>query len=72
MRWLLMTVVLAGCATNTSPTGDSLSRQIRAITHAPRRSFENPGDFTAMAPSPDSGGAISGDPTCDHASCLPR
>jgi hypothetical protein len=72
MRALFFTLILSACANNSAPTGDQIGRQLRAITHQPRRSFSSPGDFTAMAPSPDSGGAIDGDPACDNASCLPR
>jgi hypothetical protein len=72
MRALLLLFAVAGCANNTSPTGDAVLRQIQNVTHTPRKSFSRPGDFTAEAPSPDSGGAIVGDPTCDNASCLPR
>ena len=71
MRVILL-VLLAGCATNSSPTASALRKQIEGITHQPRRSFESPGDFTAESPSPDSGGAIDGDPFCDQQSCLPR
>jgi hypothetical protein len=72
MRSLLLALLLIGCAGNKTPTGDAVLKQMRNLTQQQRDSFESPGDVTAIAPTPDSGGAISGDITCDRSTCLPR
>ena len=73
MRSLLLCLAFLGaCAGNKTPTGDAVLKQMRNLTQQQRDSFESPGDVTSIAPTPDSGGAISGDITCDRSTCLPR
>ncbi len=78
MRFTLLALLLCapllldGCAGNTTPTTDALRRQLRSLTDQQRASFESAGDMTSIAPTPDSGGSIYGDPTCDRSTCLPR
>jgi hypothetical protein len=72
MRLMLWAFLLGGCATNSSPTSQELTRQLRSLTHQGHPSFQSPADVTSLSPTPDSGGAISSDATSDCGSCLPR
>jgi hypothetical protein len=68
---LIVLVLLAGCGGSTA-AGETIRRQFHALTDQQRPSFEAPGDAVTLSPTPDSGGAIVPDPTCDKSSCVPR
>ena len=74
MRFVVLTFLLGACAgsNNNAPAGDAVLKQLRTVTRQQRPSFESPGDATSLAPTPDSGSAISGTLTCDESTCLPR